>query len=126
MDAVCSLGGVPVSVGPLGVEAAGGVDRRDGCGLLAGRSAGKCGGRRGEAAGGVDRRNGCGFLSGVIRLERDAGGPSNFSAQAHLSPLAHRLSIQLFADAWGIDAIYSGSQKCLSGPPGEAKGLGSV
>mmetsp|Transcript_19465 Transcript_19465/g.49517 ORF Transcript_19465/g.49517 Transcript_19465/m.49517 type:complete len:419 (-) Transcript_19465:650-1906(-) len=28
--------------------------------------------------------------------------------------------VPLFADDWGIDAIYSGSQKCLSGPPGAA------
>jgi len=28
--------------------------------------------------------------------------------------------VPLFADAWGIDCIYSGSQKCLSGPPGAA------
>jgi len=27
--------------------------------------------------------------------------------------------VPLFADQWGIDCIYSGSQKCLSGPPGE-------
>lgn len=26
--------------------------------------------------------------------------------------------VPLFADDWGIDCIYSGSQKCLSGPPG--------
>jgi alanine-glyoxylate transaminase/serine-glyoxylate transaminase/serine-pyruvate transaminase len=26
--------------------------------------------------------------------------------------------VPLFADAWGIDVIYSGSQKCLSAPPG--------
>lgn len=26
--------------------------------------------------------------------------------------------VPLFADKWGIDCIYSGSQKCLSGPPG--------
>eukprot|EP00798_Chlamydomonas_sp_ICE-L_P006579 gene6579-3231_t len=26
--------------------------------------------------------------------------------------------VPLFADQWGIDAIYSGSQKCLSAPPG--------
>ncbi|NIX06418.1 MAG: aminotransferase class V-fold PLP-dependent enzyme, partial [Gammaproteobacteria bacterium] len=26
--------------------------------------------------------------------------------------------IPLEVDAWGIDAIYSGSQKCLSAPPG--------
>jgi alanine-glyoxylate transaminase/serine-glyoxylate transaminase/serine-pyruvate transaminase len=26
--------------------------------------------------------------------------------------------IPLFADDWGIDAIYSGSQKCLAAPPG--------
>lgn len=28
--------------------------------------------------------------------------------------------VPLFADKWGIDAIYSGSQKCLSAPPGAA------
>jgi alanine-glyoxylate transaminase/serine-glyoxylate transaminase/serine-pyruvate transaminase len=28
--------------------------------------------------------------------------------------------VPLFADEWGIDAIYSGSQKCLSAPPGGA------
>lgn len=28
--------------------------------------------------------------------------------------------VPLFADKWEIDAIYSGSQKCLSGPPGAA------
>lgn len=28
--------------------------------------------------------------------------------------------VPLFADQWGIDCIYSGSQKCLSGPPGAA------
>jgi ABC-type multidrug transport system fused ATPase/permease subunit len=27
--------------------------------------------------------------------------------------------VPMFADKWGIDCIYSGSQKCLSGPPGE-------
>ena len=26
--------------------------------------------------------------------------------------------VPLFADAWNIDAIYSGSQKVLGGPPG--------
>jgi alanine-glyoxylate transaminase / serine-glyoxylate transaminase / serine-pyruvate transaminase len=26
--------------------------------------------------------------------------------------------VPLYADAWGIDAIYSGSQKVLGGPPG--------
>ncbi|GFR47564.1 hypothetical protein Agub_g9289 [Astrephomene gubernaculifera] len=26
--------------------------------------------------------------------------------------------VPIFADLWGIDCIYSGSQKCLSGPPG--------
>ena len=26
--------------------------------------------------------------------------------------------VPLFADAWGIDVMYSGSQKCLSAPPG--------
>eukprot|EP00878_Enallax_costatus_P037844 GHUV01042894.1.p1 GENE.GHUV01042894.1~~GHUV01042894.1.p1 ORF type:complete len:216 (-),score=27.99 GHUV01042894.1:345-956(-) len=26
--------------------------------------------------------------------------------------------VPLFADKWGVDCIYSGSQKCLSGPPG--------
>ncbi|KAG2427967.1 hypothetical protein HXX76_011954 [Chlamydomonas incerta] len=28
--------------------------------------------------------------------------------------------VPLFADQWGVDCIYSGSQKCLSGPPGAA------
>lgn len=28
--------------------------------------------------------------------------------------------VPLFADKWGVDAIYSGSQKCLSAPPGAA------
>lgn len=28
--------------------------------------------------------------------------------------------VPCYADAWGIDAIYSGSQKCLSAPPGAA------
>lgn len=28
--------------------------------------------------------------------------------------------VPMFADKWGIDCIYSGSQKCLSGPPGAA------
>jgi alanine-glyoxylate transaminase/serine-glyoxylate transaminase/serine-pyruvate transaminase len=26
--------------------------------------------------------------------------------------------VPMYADAWGVDAIYSGSQKCLSAPPG--------
>lgn len=30
--------------------------------------------------------------------------------------------VPLFADQWGVDCIYSGSQKCLSGPPGEEAG----
>lgn len=28
--------------------------------------------------------------------------------------------VPMFADAWGVDAIYTGSQKCLSAPPGAA------
>ena len=28
--------------------------------------------------------------------------------------------VPMLADAWGVDAIYSGSQKCLSAPPGLA------
>jgi len=28
--------------------------------------------------------------------------------------------VPFFADAWGVDAMYSGSQKCLSAPPGAA------
>ena len=27
--------------------------------------------------------------------------------------------VPFFADAWGIDIAYSGSQKCLSAPPGQ-------
>ena len=30
--------------------------------------------------------------------------------------------VPFFADAWGIDCSYSGSQKCLSAPPGETTG----
>ena len=26
--------------------------------------------------------------------------------------------VPFFADAWGVDCSYSGSQKCLSAPPG--------
>jgi len=33
--------------------------------------------------------------------------------------------VPLFADAWGIDAIYSGSQKCLSAPPGAGESSAS-
>jgi aspartate aminotransferase-like enzyme len=33
--------------------------------------------------------------------------------------------VPMFADKWGVDAIYSGSQKCLSGPPGGGGGQGS-
>lgn len=29
--------------------------------------------------------------------------------------------VPLFADKWGIDCIYSGSQKCMSGPPGRGR-----
>lgn len=28
--------------------------------------------------------------------------------------------VPFYADAWGVDAVYSGSQKCLSAPPGAA------
>ncbi len=28
--------------------------------------------------------------------------------------------VPFFADDWGVDAVYSGSQKCLGGPPGAA------
>lgn len=34
--------------------------------------------------------------------------------------------VPLFADKWGIDCIYSGSQKCLSGPPGACGGGGFI
>lgn len=27
--------------------------------------------------------------------------------------------VPLLADKWGIDAVYTGSQKCLAAPPGE-------
>lgn len=29
--------------------------------------------------------------------------------------------VPFFADAWGVDCMYSGSQKCLSAPPGTSK-----
>ena len=34
--------------------------------------------------------------------------------------------VPLYADAWGIDCIYSGSQKCLSAPPGESGRMRSL
>ena len=30
--------------------------------------------------------------------------------------------VPFFADAWGVDCMYSGSQKCLSAPPGKLAG----
>ena len=32
--------------------------------------------------------------------------------------------VPFFADAWGIDCSYSGSQKCLSAPPGNSLSTG--
>ena len=34
--------------------------------------------------------------------------------------------VPLFADAWGIDVMYSGSQKCLSAPPGGCQHLAAL
>ena len=100
VDAVCSLGGVPVSVG----------GRR---------------GRRMQVVLWLTRNHPVG--SGLFGKRCGAQEClSNLSVRAYIPPPPALSTTQLFADAWGIDAIYSGSQKCLSGPPGGAQGLGRV
>lgn len=44
---------------------------------------------------------------------------SNRPSVAH-SKLTQTVGVPFCADAWGVDASYSGSQKCLSAPPGAA------
>jgi alanine-glyoxylate transaminase/serine-glyoxylate transaminase/serine-pyruvate transaminase len=51
-------------------------------------------------------------LVGVSRIVHDAG--MLFAVDAVTSLGGHELKV----DQWGIDAIYSGTQKCLSCPPG--------
>ncbi|KAI3429493.1 hypothetical protein D9Q98_005582 [Chlorella vulgaris] len=53
-------------------------------------------------------------LAGVGELCRRNGALLLVDAVASLG------GVPLFADAWQIDAVYSGSQKCLSAPPGAA------
>lgn len=48
----------------------------------------------------------------LCRLAQDHGALSIVDAVTSLG------GIPVLADAWGADAIYSGSQKCLSSPPG--------
>jgi alanine-glyoxylate transaminase / serine-glyoxylate transaminase / serine-pyruvate transaminase len=48
----------------------------------------------------------------LCKLARDHGALAIVDAVTSLG------GIRLEVDAWGIDAIYSGSQKCLSAPPG--------
>ncbi len=48
----------------------------------------------------------------LCRLAREHGALSIVDAVTSLG------GIELDVDGWGIDAIYSGSQKCLSAPPG--------
>ncbi len=51
-------------------------------------------------------------LVGISKIVRDAG--MLFAVDAVTSLGGHELKV----DEWGIDAIYSGTQKCLSCPPG--------
>ncbi len=51
-------------------------------------------------------------LEGISKLAHEAG--MLFIVDAVTSLAGHPLEV----DAWGIDAIYSGTQKCLSCPPG--------
>jgi len=67
-------------------------------------------------------------LLGFVHAETSTGVRSDAQtlcalAQAHgalsvVDAVTSLGGIELAVDAWGIDAIYSGSQKCLSAPPG--------
>jgi alanine-glyoxylate transaminase/serine-glyoxylate transaminase/serine-pyruvate transaminase len=48
----------------------------------------------------------------LCRLARDAGALSIVDAVTSLG------GVELDVDGWGADAVYSGTQKCLSAPPG--------
>lgn len=54
----------------------------------------------------------CSDAATLCRLAREHGALSIVDAVTSLG------GIELDVDGWGIDAIYSGSQKCLSAPPG--------
>lgn len=51
-------------------------------------------------------------LEEISRMARDAG------ALMVVDAVTSYCGIQLKVDEWGIDAIYTGTQKCLSAPPG--------
>ena len=51
-------------------------------------------------------------LVGISKIVRDAG--MLFAVDTVTSLAGHEVKV----DAWGIDAVYSGTQKCLSCPPG--------
>ncbi len=52
-------------------------------------------------------------LSGLGKLCKDNGTLLLVDTVCSLG------GVPLFADDWGIDAIYSGSQKVLAAPPGQ-------
>ena len=53
-------------------------------------------------------------LNGVSKVVRDVGGYLIVDAVTSLG------GVKLFVDDWELDAVYSGSQKCLNCPPGIA------
>lgn len=62
---------------------------------------------QGESSSGVHQN-----LAGLGKLCRDNGTLLLVDTVCSLG------GVPLYADEWGIDAIYSGSQKCLAAPPG--------
>lgn len=54
----------------------------------------------------------CQPVEGIAAAARDAG------ALVVLDCVTSLAGLPLTIDAWGIDAVYSGTQKCLSSPPG--------
>ena len=50
--------------------------------------------------------------------KRCAGWPRDHGALSIVDAVTSLGGIPLRTDAWGADAVYSGSQKCLSAPPG--------
>jgi alanine-glyoxylate transaminase/serine-glyoxylate transaminase/serine-pyruvate transaminase len=54
-------------------------------------------------------------LSGLGKLCKDNGTLLLVDTVCSLG------GVPMFADDWGVDAIYSGSQKVLAAPPGEKR-----
>ena len=68
-----------------------------------------CGGVQGESSTGVYQN-----LEGLGELCQKNGTLLIVDTVCSLG------GVPFFADAWGIDMSYSGSQKCLSAPPGNS------